>query len=570
LNTSSSIYSKNNFNKEDYAMRIHRFPFLPRQVSSLLVFVFLFALIGSIGTSVFLSPPAAEAQGFPKGFLHRNDPLVQEAIEVQHRHLGNLMRIRDVVGTGIGMGPDGLPAIKVFTARHGVPGIPQWLETVPVQVEVTGMIVALEDTTARYRPAPIGVSTGHPDITAGTIGARVKDASGRVFALSNNHVYANINKANIGDSALQPGTYDGGINPDDKIGTLFDFQLINFSGGSNTIDAAIALSSIPDLGNSTLEDGYGTPSSVTADAYVGLPVKKYGRTTGMTHGKVSTISLTVNVCYESRGIFCSKSAKFVDQIGISPGTFSAGGDSGSLIVTDDDNNNPVGLLFAGSSTLTIANKIDLVLDHFGVTIDDQAGPKPEPPAAPSGLTATVISDSQINLAWTDNSNNETGFKIERCTGNDCTDFEPIAEVGANVTNYSNTGLTASTTYTYRVLAYNSGGDSGYSNSASATTHAAPAVPAAPTNLTATAVSRSQIKLSWTDNSGNETGFKIERCKGATCTNFSQIATVDENVTTYTNTNLSKNTTYRYRVRAYNAAGNSADYSNIASATTLRR
>jgi hypothetical protein len=58
------------------------------------------------------------------------------------------MRIRDVVGTGIGMGPDGLPAIKVFTARHGVPGIPQWLEMVPVQVEVTGMIVALEDTTA--------------------------------------------------------------------------------------------------------------------------------------------------------------------------------------------------------------------------------------------------------------------------------------------------------------------------------------------------------------------------------------------------------------------------------------
>jgi predicted phage tail protein len=94
-------------------------------------------------------------------------------------------------------------------------------------------------------------------------------------------------------------------------------------------------------------------------------------------------------------------------------------------------------------------------------------------------------------------------------------------------------------------------------------------PAAPTNLTAAAVSITQINLTWTDNASNETGFKIERCKGSTCTNFSQIATVGANVTSYQNTGLSGNTTYRYRVRAYNAAGNSA-YSNIAQATTPRR
>jgi predicted phage tail protein len=260
----------------------------------------------------------------------------------------------------------------------------------------------------------------------------------------------------------------------------------------------------------------------------------------------------------------------VDQIGISPGTFSAGGDSGSLIVTDDENNNPVGLLFAGSSTLTIANKIDLVLDHFGVTIDGETPPPPSPPAPPSNLSATAASSSQINLTWTDNSGNETGFKIESCSGDGCNIFAQIATVGANVTSYSNTGLSASTTYKYRVRAYNSAGDSAPSIEASAVTQAAPVLPTAPSDLIANPQSSNQINLTWTDNSDNETGFKIERCKGATCTNFKQIATVGANVTTYSNTGLSRSTTYRYRVRAYNAAGNSADYSNIASATTLRR
>jgi hypothetical protein len=84
-----------------------------------------------------------------------------------------------------------------------------------------------------------------------------------------------------------------------------------------------------------------------------------------------------------------------------------------------------------------------------------------------------------------------------------------------------------------------------------------------------AVSTSQINLSWTDNSGNETGFKIERCTGSGCTNFAQIATVGANVRSYNNTGLNKNTTYTYRVRAYNAAGNST-YSNTVAGKTLRR
>src|SRR5512143_2206920 len=146
-----------------------------------------------------------------------------------------------------------------------------------------------------------------------------------------------------------------------------------------------------------------------------------------------------------------------------------------------------------------------------------------PPAAPANLAATAVTSSQINLAWTHSDNTEQGFKIERCTGVGCTNFTQIATVGANVTSYSNTGLTASTSYSYRVRAYNAAGDSGYSNSASATTPAAPAVPAAPTNLVATVVSKNQVNLSWTDNAANEDGFRIERCKGSTCTNFAQIA-----------------------------------------------
>jgi len=187
---------------------------------------------------------------------------------------------------------------------------------------------------------------------------------------------------------------------------------------------------------------------------------------------------------------------------------------------------------------------------------------PNPPAAPSGLSATVASSTQINLAWTDNSNNnEDGFTIER--SGDGTNFSEIAAVGANVTTYSNTGLSPATTYYYRVRAFNAGGNSAYSNTANATTPAGP--PAAPSGLTATSVSKSQINLKWTDNANNETGFKIERsANGTTFAQVVQIATANQ--TTYPDTGLLANKRYYYRVRSYNAAGDSA-YSNTATAKT---
>jgi hypothetical protein len=191
------------------------------------------------------------------------------------------------------------------------------------------------------------------------------------------------------------------------------------------------------------------------------------------------------------------------------------------------------------------------------------------PSDPTGLTATAVSSSQINLTWIDSDTTEQGFKIERCLGAGCSDFTQIATVDANVIIFSNTGLTSSTTYSYRVRAYNASGDSSYSNTASAVTQGAPVLPAAPTNLTALVISKNQINLFWTDNADNETGFRIERCKGSTCTNFTLISTVGVNVSSYSNTKLTANTTYRYRVIAYNANGNSG-YSNIAKATTRRR
>jgi hypothetical protein len=96
--------------------------------------------------------------------------------------------------------------------------------------------------------------------------------------------------------------------------------------------------------------------------------------------------------------------------------------------------------------------------------------------------------------------------------------------------------------------------------------AVPVSPAAPSNLVATAVSSNRVNLSWTDNSGDESGFRIERCKNPNCTNFAQITQVGAGVTTFADTTVSKNTAYNYRVRAFNAAGNSA-YSNTASAKT---
>ncbi|MBN1995356.1 MAG: fibronectin type III domain-containing protein [Anaerolineae bacterium] len=175
------------------------------------------------------------------------------------------------------------------------------------------------------------------------------------------------------------------------------------------------------------------------------------------------------------------------------------------------------------------------------------------PDPPTGLSATTSAQNQINLAWTDNSSDEDGFKIERSlTG--AGPWAQIATVVANVTTYNDVGLFASATYYYRVRAYNSLGDSTYAGPANDTTSAPPGgAPTAPSNLSATQVSPTQINLAWTDNSISETGFKIERSANG-LSGWTQIGTTGPNVTTYSNTVVAG--VYYYHVRAYNGSGDS--------------
>jgi hypothetical protein len=301
---------------------------------------------------------------------------LQAALAAQGTVSGALLDLEGVVGTAVGTDGRGGYTVRVYLAEPRVVALPPRLSGVPVVVEVTGPFVALDDDdegppdprSGFPRPVPIGVSTGHPDVSAGTIGARVTDGI-RVFALSNNHVFAASNGGRAGDPLLQPGVADGGQDPDDQVGTLYDFEPLGFCGATcplNVIDAAIALTTADDLATGTPEGGYGTPRTRTAEAELGMEVQKFGRTTGLTRGRITGIHATVDVSYRVGG------ARFENQVVISGRGFSAGGDSGSLIVTKGvllGDRRPVGLLFAGSGVSTVANPIGEVLERFQVRVD---------------------------------------------------------------------------------------------------------------------------------------------------------------------------------------------------------
>jgi hypothetical protein len=187
-------------------------------------------------------------------------------------------------------------------------------------------------------------------------------------------------------------------------------------------------------------------------------------------------------------------------------------------------------------------------------------------SAPTGLAATAVSGSEIDVVWTDNSSTETAFLVDRSP--DGNTFSQIASLPAGSTSYASKGLTANTTYYYRVRAQSSFGSSAPSNTASATTLNPPA---APSNLSATAVSTSQINLAWVDNSTNETGFHIERSTDGKT--FALLTDVGAGVISYSDNGLLKGTKYYYRVRSFNSnvsPGLTSAYSNTASATTLRK
>jgi chitodextrinase len=192
------------------------------------------------------------------------------------------------------------------------------------------------------------------------------------------------------------------------------------------------------------------------------------------------------------------------------------------------------------------------------------------PTAPGSVTATAASGNQINLSWTASTDNVgvTNYLIESCQGAGCSTFTQIGT--SATTTFSNTGLTAGTSYSYRVRATDAAANLGpYSNTATASTQASDTQnPTTPTSLTATAASGSQINLGWTASTDNVgvTGYLIERCQGVGCTSFGRITTAPG--TTFSDTGLISNTSYTYQVKATDAAGNFSPYSNTATATSL--
>ena len=166
------------------------------------------------------------------------------------------------------------------------------------------------------------------------------------------------------------------------------------------------------------------------------------------------------------------------------------------------------------------------------------------PVAPSSLNFTAKTNNSVTLSWSDNSNNETGFYIE-CKPSSGGNFTNIGTVDQNMTTFISTGLTANSSYHFRVQAYNNAGNSSYSNEIVVST--ALGVPLAPSNLKITTVTKNSIALTWTNNANNQAGFKIERKKGFG--SFSQIGIVGSNITTYTDMGLEENVIFHYRVRA---------------------
>ena len=199
-----------------------------------------------------------------------------------------------------------------------------------------------------------------------------------------------------------------------------------------------------------------------------------------------------------------------------------------------------------------------------------AAPDTDPPTpGPATFASAPAAVSSTEITMTASTGSDaTGpvwYYFDETSGN------PGATDSGWVTDpvYTDSDLDASTQYTYTVQMRDSVTPTPnvgtVSSPENATTDPAPAIPAAPSNLSATAISKTRIDLSWTDNADNETGFKIERSKRVN-TNFSQIDTVGQDVTSYNDTTVKKKTLYYYRVRATNANGDSA-YSNEASART---
>ena len=337
--------------------------------------------------------------------------VITTARTLLRQHSSMLLSRNNVVATGVGYKVTAgkrtdTPSI-ICSVQKKLPSsslspqdlVPSALNGVPTDIMETGRIRAFQSPTGRFRPAPGGVSIGHREVTAGTLGCWVH-RNGQWMMLSNNHVLANSNDAEIGDPILQPGPFDSGRYPDDQIAVLEDFVPIQFpgdsnnnsNGGSGGCGVAGGIVSILNgiariLGSSTRVKSYSTqqvtnlvdaaigrplkeedilpnildigPIAGTALAQLGTVVKKSGRTTGFTQDEVIQMDVTVDVQYGGNLV-----ARFTDQL--MAGAMSQGGDSGSAVLDDQDR--LVGLLFAGSDQTTIINRIEHVFNALNLSL----------------------------------------------------------------------------------------------------------------------------------------------------------------------------------------------------------
>lgn len=263
-----------------------------------------------------------------------------------------------------------------------------------------------QNTDWQPRPIELGTSGGNiNDISilyccGGTLGALVQ-ATNIPYILSNNHVLAKTNKGIIGEDIIQPGLIDQ--NPvcykdyNDVVADLSKFVPISFTRGTiNKVDAAIAQVRSGAVDSSGYILQIGVVSNAIVPPALNMPVKKSGRTTGLTTGTITAINVTVDVIYNKVCGIGSQKARFIGQIMIGPGGFSAGGDSGSLIVEDClPSPRALGLLFAGSSTVTVANPISDVLSSLGVGMVGTEGYCSSSMTATSTEGFTMTAQSQL-------------------------------------------------------------------------------------------------------------------------------------------------------------------------------
>ena len=357
--------------------------FSSRWVLGLTVLALLGFMVGCSETNESLNAPADGEQ--QSVLLSKSNPKVQVVMAVQDRHTPKLMEDPLVVGTATGLGDDGEPAIIVYLeSEQGGKRVPESIEGIQVRTVVSGKIMKLRGQssghTARYpRPIELGVSGGnskdfaYPYCCSGTLGALVTDGV-KQYILSNQHVFAGDQAASandpdvaeVGQEINQPGLID--VNCQD-ISADYVAYLTTWSGDNLNVDCAIAevIPGTVDPGGSILE--IGEISATILEAYVGLAVKKSGRTTGLTRGAVTSINGNFNVGGTDECGGEPIYEYFTGQIVIEGRKISNSGDSGALVVEDVTTNpRAVALLFAGGRNMAICNPIDDVLGYLGVSM----------------------------------------------------------------------------------------------------------------------------------------------------------------------------------------------------------